>query len=196
MKQLVIPRELVPNAINFIHDCATSSHPGKEKAYKQAQLKYNWTDMRKHIYNHIDTCNICAVVKGHTRALAPMLNYPIPEKPWERIHLHTLVLPLSENSFKRLLVIIDYFSRFCILQPIRNKKAETIATTLFERVFCPFTTPKTIITDNGPEFKTTLFRWKYVVFSTSRKFMFMPTNRKVTELWTDFTGTSSLVYAP
>ncbi len=39
VKQLVIPRELVPNVLNFIHDCATSSHLGKEKTYKQAQLK-------------------------------------------------------------------------------------------------------------------------------------------------------------
>ncbi len=98
-------------------------------------------------------------MKGHTRAPAPMLNYPIPEKKkntWERIHLDTLELPLSENGFKYLLVIIDYSSRFCILQPIRNKKAETIATSLFERVICPFTTPKTIITDNGPEFNNAI----------------------------------------
>ncbi len=37
------------------------------------------------------------------------------------------------------------------MQPIQKKKAETIATTLFERVICPFTAPKTIIIDNGPE---------------------------------------------
>ncbi len=54
---------------NFIHDCATSSHPGKEKAYKQAQLKYYWTDMRKQIYSHIDNCNICAKVKEVERDL-------------------------------------------------------------------------------------------------------------------------------
>ncbi len=40
VKQLVIPKELVPNVLHFIHDCATSSHPGKEKADRQAQLKY------------------------------------------------------------------------------------------------------------------------------------------------------------
>ncbi len=38
VKRLVITKELVPNVLNFIHDCATSSHPGKEKAYKQALL--------------------------------------------------------------------------------------------------------------------------------------------------------------
>ncbi len=151
VKQLVIPRELVLNVLNFIHDCATSSHAGKEKAYKQAQLEYYWTDMRKQRYNHIDNCHVCAETKGHTRAPAPILNYPIPEKPWERIHLGTLELPLSENGFKYLLVIIDYFSRYCILQPIQNKKAETIDTTSFEKVICPFTIPKSIITDNGPK---------------------------------------------
>ena len=156
VKQLVVPSALVPVVLNFIHNCATSSHPGKEKAYRQAQLKYYWPDMRKQIYNHIDNCHTCIEVKGHTRTPAPMLNYPIPEKPWERVHLDTLELPLSENGFKYLLVIIDYFSRFCILHPIMNKKAETIATTLFERVICPFTTPKTIITDNGPEFNNAI----------------------------------------
>ncbi len=52
----------------------------QKKAYKQAQLKSYQTDMRKELYNHIDNCNIWAEVKGHTRAPAPMLNYPIPEK--------------------------------------------------------------------------------------------------------------------
>ncbi len=81
--------------------------------------------MRKQIYSHIDNCYICAEVKGHTRTPAPMLNYPV--------HLYTLEIPLSENGFKYLLVIIHYFSRFCILKPIQNKRAETIATTLFEK---------------------------------------------------------------
>ncbi len=112
--------------------------------------------MRKQIYSHIDHCNVCAETKGHTRAPAPMLNYLIPEKPCERIHLDTLELPLSENGFKYLLVIIDYFSRFCILHPIQSKKAETIATIIFENVICSCTTPKTIIIDNGPEFNNAI----------------------------------------
>ncbi len=59
---------------------------------------------------------------------------------------------MSENGFKYLLVAIDYLSCFCILQPIPNKKAETIVSVIFEHIICTFTTPKTIITDNGTEF--------------------------------------------
>ena len=108
--------------------------------------------MRQDIYSYVDNCIICTKVKGHTHAPAPMLTYPIPQGPWERVHLDTLELPLSENGFKYILVAIDYLSRFCILQPIPNKKAETIATVIFEQIICNFSTPKTIITDNGTQF--------------------------------------------
>ncbi len=193
VKQLVISRDLVVNVLNFIHDCAASSHPGKEKTYKQAQLKYYWTDMRKQIHNHIDNCNICAETKGHTRALTPMLNRPLPEKPWERIHLDTLELPLSENGFKYLLVVIDYFSRYCILQPIQNNKAETIATAIFEKVICPYITRKTIITDNGPEFNNAILAEICRIFNIKKRNVHA-TNQKVTELWKVSTEKSSLVY--
>ncbi len=108
--------------------------------------------MTKPIYNHIDNCNVWAETKG--RAPAPMLHYPIPEKPWEIIDLASLELPLSENGLKYLLVIIDYSSRLCILQPKWDKKAKTTVATIFEKVICPYTTSKTIITDNGPELNT------------------------------------------
>ncbi len=193
VKQLVIPRELVPNVLNFIHYCATSSHPGKERAYKQAQLKYYWTDMRKQIYNNVDNCNICAEVKGHTRPPAPMLNYPIPEKRWERIHLDTLKLPLSENGYKYLLVFIDYFLDFAFCRQYGTKRQKQSLQLYLKEYFVrsqPLTLSSRTIVLN----LTTLFWWKYVIFSTSRKLMFMPTNRKVTELSKDLTEKSSLVY--
>ncbi len=91
-------------------------------------------------------------MKGKTDSPAQMLSNPIPQKPRERIHLDTLELPMLENGYKYLLVAIDYLSRYCILQPIPNKKAETIASVILDQIICNFTTHKTIISDNGPEF--------------------------------------------
>ncbi len=98
VKQLVIPRKLVQDVLKLLHDSAYSSHPGKDKTYKQAHLKYFWPLMRKDIYDHVDNCIACSDVKGHTRAPAPILSYPVPQKPWERVHIDTLELPLSENG--------------------------------------------------------------------------------------------------
>ncbi len=47
---------------------------------------------------------------------------------------------------------MDYFSRFCILQPMANKKAETVALVIYSHIIADFTSPKTVITDNGPKF--------------------------------------------
>ena len=40
VKQLVFPESFVSNILKFVHDVPTSSHPGKDKTYKQAKLKY------------------------------------------------------------------------------------------------------------------------------------------------------------
>ena len=108
--------------------------------------------MRNTIYTHVDNCLICAGTKGNTHAPALMLTYPVPQKPWERVHIDTLELPVSQNGYKYLFVAIDDLSRFCILQPMKNKKAETFASVIFDQIICNFTTPQTIISDNGPEF--------------------------------------------
>ncbi len=40
VKQLVVPQKLVPEILKILHDSPEFSHPGKEKTYKQAQMKY------------------------------------------------------------------------------------------------------------------------------------------------------------
>ncbi len=136
---------MVPDVIKILHGSAPSSHPGKDKTYKQAQIKYFWLHMRKNIYTYVDSCQTCAEIKGNTKSPAPMLTYPIPEKPWERVHIDTLELSISENGFKYLFVAKNYFSRFCILQPIENKRAETIASVIYSHIIADFTTPRSII---------------------------------------------------
>ena len=61
-----------------------------------------------------------------------MLSYPVQQKPWERVHIDTLELPMSENGYKYLLVAIDYPSRYCILKQIPNEKAEPIASVILD----------------------------------------------------------------
>ncbi len=40
VRQLIIPKNLVKDVLKLIHDSTPSSQPGKDKTYKQAQLKY------------------------------------------------------------------------------------------------------------------------------------------------------------
>lgn len=166
--QLVVPQTLVKEVLKLLHDSPTSSHPGQEKSYHQAQLRYYWPTMRQDIYLHVENCLTCSQIKGHSRSPAPMLEYPFPQKPWHRVHIDTLELPLSENGYKYLFVAIDYFSRYCILQPIPNKKAETIATAILNQIICNYSTPQTIITDQGTEYMNQIVKELCNLFSIKK----------------------------
>ena len=83
-------------------------------------------------------------------------------------HRHSRAeLPMSENRFKYIFVAIDYFSRFCIIQPI-NKKAETIALVMFKENIISFTTLKTIISDNGKEFNNNILKELCKMFNVKK----------------------------
>lgn len=60
---------------------------------------------------------------------------------------------LTDQGYRYLLTIIDVLSRFAIVVPLQNKKAETVAKA-FHSIFDKLKVkPKTIWTDRGSEFK-------------------------------------------
>ena len=154
--QVVIPNTLISNILQTIHDSPQAGHPGKEKCLSQAKLNFYWPKMRLDINNHIDKCESCAEHKGHTGKQVPILNYPIPKAPWETLAIDLLKLPLTENQFQYLMVCIDHFSRFCILVPLKDKSAKSVAKALIDEVFCKYNTPRHLLSDNGTEFNNAI----------------------------------------
>jgi hypothetical protein len=60
---------------------------------------------------------------------------------------------LTANSNKKLvLCITDAFTKYATITAILNKKAETVANTIFKEWFCKFRIPAQIHTDGGKEF--------------------------------------------
>ncbi len=112
--------------------------------------------MRVDIINYIDKCHSCAENHGSVARSVPIKSYPIPTEPWETIATDLLKLPLTTEGHKYVLMCIDHFSRFCILVPLRDKTATSVASALIDEVFCKFNTPKTILSDNGIEFNNTV----------------------------------------
>ncbi len=90
--------------MRIIHDGPESSHPGKEKTYKQAQIKYFWIHLGEDIYDYVANCQKCTETKVSTRSPAPMLNYKFSIGSWNRAHIDTLELPTAENGFTYLFV--------------------------------------------------------------------------------------------
>ncbi len=59
---------------------------------------------------------------------------------------------MTTEGHHYLLVAIDYLSRFSILVPLQDKTSKSVATALFDKVFCKFNSPKLLTSDNGVKF--------------------------------------------
>jgi len=67
-------------------------------------------------------------------------------------------LPRSKSGNKFLLVCVDAFSKFCWLFPLRNATAQLTIQVLRTQFFQHFGVPSTIVSDNGTQFVSHLFR--------------------------------------
>ncbi len=81
---------------------------------------------------------------------ASVLEYPPPNRPWDVVSTDLLQLPASYK------VCVDYLSRYVVLAPLKDKTAKSVAHALIAHIFCPYSAPRVLLSDNGAEFRNTL----------------------------------------
>ncbi len=91
----------------------------------------------------------CAQHKGTLPKPAPILQYPPSEGPWDVVSIDLLQLPASHQGSWYLLVCVDHLFRFVVLAPLQNKTAEAVAHALITNLFCPYSTPRVLLSDNA-----------------------------------------------
>merc|ERR1712035_35406 len=113
--------------------------------------------MRVDIDEHIDKCVKCAQHKGSVSEPAPILEYPPLARPWDVVAIDLLQLSVrSRQGSKYVLVMVDHFSRYVVLGPIQDKSAKSVAHALVTNLFCPYSTPRVLLSDNGAEFRNSM----------------------------------------
>ena len=79
--------------------------------------------------------------------------------PFTKIHVYLTGLHVrSKNGFVFLLTAIDYFTKYLIWVPIRDKTALSVAKALVKNVYLLFGRPILQISDMGEEFQNNVMR--------------------------------------
>lgn len=78
-------------------------------------------------------------------------------EPWDRIDI-VGPNPPSARGHKYILTVIDYFTGWAEVFPIRSQDALTAAKVLAEQVFSRYGCPRQILSDQGPCFEAELFQ--------------------------------------
>ncbi len=153
IEQFVIPEKLVPTVLRVVHDVPISGHLGRDNTLALARKRYYWLMLRIDAESHVARCITCAQHKGVVKGPARILQCPLVEAPWDVVSVDLLQLPQSHHGSRYLFVCVDHFTRCVVLAPLKDKTATVVANALVTHLFCPFSTPRVILSDNGAEFR-------------------------------------------
>ena len=157
--QLVVPHTLREEVLEEIHAGALESHLGEEKSLHKLKERFYWPGMQQDIHNWCKTCKVCA-----TRKSAPKKNHAPLQTiktgyPMQIVAVDILgPLPESEAGNSYILVAGDYFTKWMEAYAIPNQETTTIAKKLVDEMFCRFSPPEQLHSDQGRQFESTLMK--------------------------------------
>lgn len=157
--KLVLPKTERKAVILAAHEPATSGHVGVFKTCARVAERYYWPKMRCDVARFVRRCKVCAAHKvPHGLPVDKMASHPKVERPWEMICTDLMgPFPRSKQGNCYLLVVTDYLSKFTLMWPLRAATAIAISRKIENEVFLMFGVPRTIICDNGVQYRSKEF---------------------------------------
>lgn len=136
-----------------IHDQA---HLGYQKTLQKVRERFYWPRMSTDIKRFCSSCEICKESKTPNVNVRPVCGKPkLCSRPWEMISLDFLgPYPRSKKGNVWILVVCDFFSKFVLIQCLRNATAPAVCAFLETNVFTLFGAPSVCISDNAQVFKS------------------------------------------
>lgn len=152
----VVPFNVLVEVASQLHQ--QMSHLGRNKLLKAVQECVWHPSLHDVVSDVCSTCFHCQCFKVSTQVIKPPMLKIQAAFPFELIAADLVQLPKTRHGYIGCLVVIDHFTKWLSVVPIRNKTALTVASAL-ERLVLPNLPrkPERILTDNGREFTSEQF---------------------------------------
>lgn len=145
-ERLVIPPPLRADVLQRLHE----GHQGISKCRARAKESVWWPGISAQIGQMVEKCELCQ--KHRSQLKEPLMPTPLPDRPWQKVGMD-----LFEWSKRDYLLVIDYFSRYIEIAELKSTSAE-VTIRAIKDVFARHGTAEFVITDNGPQFSSSVFR--------------------------------------
>lgn len=151
----VVPSHLVNEIIEFYHNSQFAGHSGSNKTKSRLlQAGYWFPDMDGSITTITKRCSICQQVKGNKSGHTQLTNTS-SDLPFKRVAIdHFGPLPQSENGSVHILVVIDMFSRFVELYPVKSLVPMELANSFYGQFILRHGVPEQVMLDNARTFSS------------------------------------------
>lgn len=157
----VVPKDFRKTVIREHHDPPHCGHLGVFKTAARISERFYWPKLRADVANYIRHCVTCLQTKPEQKPSAGRMlsKQPTAERPWQLVSVDLVgPLPKSSSGYMYILSVLDCFSKFVLFFPLRRATTPAIVKSLEDQVILIYGAPETIIVDNGPQFRSSIFR--------------------------------------
>ena len=176
----------IPTVLHACHDPAMSGgHLAYKHTFDKVRDRFWWSTLHRDVKTWCQDCQACQRRKTpHRRPKLPTGHLPV-DRPFQRVSIDLVEYKTESVSPTGLkcsyaLTSIDHLTRFAVLVALPDKKEQTIAKALVERVFGIFGPLETLHSDQGPEFENKVVEQLQDVFGY-KKTKRRPIVRKATQ---------------
>ena len=159
IEQLLLPKSLREEFLRLAHTGLTGGHLGIRRTRWQIRRRAYWVGWSKEVQRFCRRCpQCCQYRRGKPPQQGPLQPLPSGE-PWERLSIDiTGPHPKSRRGHVYILTIMDNFTKFVEAVPLANQEATSVARALVETVIVRYGAPLQILTDQGTNFESHLFK--------------------------------------
>ena len=158
-KQFVVPQSLREEVLQELHAGVLSGHLGEEKTIQQLKKRFYWPGYSQDVRDWCHTCATCATRKTPAPKNRAPLQTIKAGYPMQVVAVDIVgPFPESESGNTYVLVAGDYFTRWMEAYAIPNQEATTVAQKLVDELFCRFSPPEQLHSDQGKQFESDVFK--------------------------------------
>lgn len=146
-----VPEAMTRSVIQTCHDDV--GHVGLEKTIDLINKIYWFPGMYSQVKNHIESCIKCLTYSVPSGKKEGKLHvYDKGSRPFETLHVdHYGPLETTEHGFKHIFIVIDAFTKFVYLYPVKSTAVREVILCL-KQYFHHFGTCGRIVSDRGSSF--------------------------------------------
>ena len=149
------------------HDAV--GHVGYEKTLELIKQHHQWKGMATDVKNYIAGCLPCAERKAHGHVNKVNNLHVTADYPFQKVMIDITDTSVPSRAGHRyILGVIDVFSRYLMLIPLRTTNSSVIANALLTRWISVFGAPEEIISDGGTNLNSQLMGSFYEFFRVKK----------------------------
>lgn len=157
--QIVVPEKYHRQIIRHIHYSSVAGHLGIAKTRAMILKAGFWFPHMlakvKHVVSHCRGCQRSKAHKNSNLSNQQARWTRLPQVKWQQVSIDFCgPLTADRNGFRYLLVVMDTFSKYCVVIPTKNMEAMTVARCLFFDICLVFGFPQSILSDHAANFRT------------------------------------------